>query len=61
MYEIYVRGHLVKSYEHKEQVEAFCFMNGYVSSGFDEWGGHEQYFFMNPNVKVIQKEKESGV
>lgn len=45
MYQVIVRDTVVKKYPFKLQAVIYCFLNGYVASGYG-------WYFLNPDVKI---------
>lgn len=54
MYIVKVNDKKVKEYEYEEQAVMYCYINGYVYSGIDEFDGTE-VVELHPNVKIERK------
>lgn len=48
-YQVLVNNTVVKAYPYKTQAVTYCFLNGYVSSGYD-------WYFLNPKVEIRKVE-----
>lgn len=47
-----VNGNIVKSYPYKWQAVMFCYMNGYVYSGLNEWNNFKEIVCLDDRVKI---------
>ena len=47
-----VKGEIVKEYPYKWQAIMFCYMNGYVYSGLNEWNNSKEIVCLDSRVKI---------
>lgn len=45
MYQVIVNNAIVKTYPYKLQATIYCFLSGYISSGYG-------WYFLNPKVEI---------
>ena len=56
MWSVYVNGHRVKSYTYKIQASIYCFMNGYVYSGWDDFKfGSKSIYVLDDRVEIREE------
>lgn len=51
-----VNDKIVKEYPYKWQAVMYCYMNGYVYSGLNEWNNFKEIVCLNDRVKIEEVE-----
>lgn len=57
MWNVYVRGVLVKSYTYKLQAVIYCLLKGYVYTGTGDWYPYRDIVTLDPRVKIIKEKR----
>lgn len=52
MYSVIVNNKVVKKYPYKIQAIVYCFMKGYVYSGYDEWNSYKYLQVLDDRVRI---------
>lgn len=52
-----VNGKIVKEYPLKVQAIIYCYLKGYVMSGYDEWDGYKYIEMLDDRVKIDEEVK----
>lgn len=51
-YQVIVNKEIVKEYPFKIQAVIYCFMNGYVYHGYDEWRSYREIRVLDNRVEI---------
>lgn len=54
MWQVIVNNTVVKEYKHEVQAVMYCYMNGYVYSGIDDWT-NRFHVCLDERVKIVHK------
>lgn len=52
MYKVIVNGKTVKEYPFKIQAVIYCFLNGYVYEGYDEWNSYKYLRVLDNRIRI---------
>lgn len=55
MYNVIVNNTIVKTYPYKIQAIIYCFLKGYVYSGYDEWHSYNYVQVLDDRVKIEEE------
>lgn len=58
IYQVIVNNTVVKEYPHKWQAVMYCYLNGYVYSGLNEWNNFKGIVCLDDRVKIEEIEYE---
>lgn len=53
-YQVIINDDVIKEYPYKIQAYTYCILNGYVTTGYDEWNGFKRLVFLDDKVKILK-------